>query len=46
MILVVDIGNTRIKWACVSGRDLVDPGESRVRHWNRWTGLCRGVRIA
>lgn len=28
MILVVDIGNTRIKWACVSGRGLVDPGES------------------
>ena len=28
MILVVDIGNTRIKWACVSGRDLVDPGEA------------------
>ena len=28
MILVVDIGNTRIKWACVSGRGLVDPGEA------------------
>ena len=28
MILVVDIGNTRIKWACVSGRELVDPGEA------------------
>ena len=28
MILVVDIGNTRIKWACVSGRTLVDPGEA------------------
>ena len=28
MILVVDIGNTRIKWACVSGRDLVDPGQA------------------
>ena len=28
MILVVDIGNTRVKWACVSGRDLVDPGEA------------------
>lgn len=28
MILVVDIGNTRIKWACVSGRRLIDPGEA------------------
>ena len=28
MILVVDIGNTRIKWACVSGRGLADPGEA------------------
>jgi len=28
MILVVDIGNTRIKWACVSGRNLVDPGQA------------------
>lgn len=28
MILVVDIGNTRIKWACASGRGLVDPGEA------------------
>lgn len=28
MILVVDIGNSRIKWAGVSGRDLVDPGEA------------------
>ena len=28
MILVVDIGNTRIKWACVSGPGLVDPGEA------------------
>ena len=28
MILAVDIGNTRIKWACVSGRGLVDPGEA------------------
>ena len=28
MMLVVDIGNTRIKWACVSERGLVDPGEA------------------
>lgn len=28
MILVVDIGNTRVKWACVSGRGLVNPGEA------------------
>ncbi len=28
MILVVDIGNTRIKWAYVSGRRLIDPGEA------------------
>ncbi len=28
MILAVDIGNTRIKWAWVSGRDLLDPGEA------------------
>ncbi len=28
MILVVDIGNTRIKWARISGRRLVDPGDA------------------
>ena len=28
MILVVDIGNSRVKWACVSRRNLVDPGEA------------------
>ena len=28
MMLVVDIGNTRIKWACVSERGMVDPGEA------------------
>ena len=28
MILVVDIGNARVKWACVSGGGLVDPGEA------------------
>ena len=27
MILVVDIGNSRIKWACATGHGLVDPGE-------------------
>ena len=28
MILVADIGNTRVKWACVSRCNLVDPGEA------------------
>lgn len=28
MILLVDIGNTRIKWACASERGLFDPGET------------------
>ena len=28
MMLVVDIGNTRIKWACMTGGDVVDPGEA------------------
>lgn len=28
MMLVVDIGNTRIKWAYVSGRGLVNPGQA------------------
>ena len=28
MILVVDIGNTRIKWAWVSERGMLDPGEA------------------
>ena len=28
MMLVVDIGNTRIKWACVTRRGLADPGEA------------------
>ena len=28
MILVVDIGNTRVKWACASGSGLVSPSET------------------
>ena len=28
MILVVDIGNTRVKWACAAGRGLTGPGEA------------------